>query len=274
MLGVQMESGVAEVNGTRLYFEARGTGRPILFLHGYTLDRRMWSRQVEAFAGAHRVVAYDARGFGRSALPGAEPYLHCEDAAALCEHLGLRRVVVVGHSIGGHQMLELALSRPDLVAGYVSVCTSGLASVPYPPDVLAMFVRIREAAASEGVDAAKRIWQRSGWIGPSRDDPVVAREMDLMLDDYSGWHFLHRNTARHLEPPAAERLASLAMPAVIITGARDLPYNAAVAGALLRGIRGARRVDLAGTHMVNMEEPDAVNAAIAELAGRAFGSSR
>jgi pimeloyl-ACP methyl ester carboxylesterase len=264
-----MKSGTADVNGTRIHYEERGKGSPLLFLHGFTLDRRMWSRQMDALARDHRVVAFDARGFGLSALPGIEPYRHCEDAAALCEHLGLERVVVVGHSIGAHQMLELALTRPDLVAGYVSVCGSGLGGIPFPPEVTAMFTAIRAAAKDEGIDAAKRIWADSEWIRPSHDTPAVSKEMDAMLEGYSGWHWTHDNPAQGITPPAAQRLASLATPALIVTGASDLPYNEVVAAALAEGIAGATRLRLAGTHMVNMEEPDAVSRAIAEIAARA-----
>ena len=155
-------AGVAKVNGTELYYEVRGAGPPILLLHGFTLDRRMWSRQVEGLAAHHRVVTYDARGFGRSALPDGRPYRHCEDAAALCNHLGLHRVVAIGHSIGAHQTLELALSRPDLVAGWASVGMSGLGGIPFPEDVMKMFGALREAARTEGVEAAKTIGVEPG----------------------------------------------------------------------------------------------------------------
>jgi pimeloyl-ACP methyl ester carboxylesterase len=264
-----MQSRTAEVNGTRIHYVDHGAGQPILLLHGFTLDWRMWSRQIAALGRDHRVIAFDARGFGESDLPGTEPYLHCEDAAALCEHLDLGRVVAVGHSIGGHQMLELAVSRPDRVAAYVSVCTSGLVGIPYPEEVMEMFKAIRLAARTEGLDAAKRIWSRSEWIGLAHEDPAVSGEMDAMLRDYSGWHWTHANPAKNLVPPAAERLADIAMPVLVVTGARDLPYNETIARTLAETIPGAKRLALGGTHMVNMEEPDAVNAGIAEIAVRA-----
>ena len=265
-----LQAGFADVNGTRLYYEARGTGPALLFLHGFTLDRRMWSRQVEVLAATHRVVAYDARGFGRSALPGTEAYRHCEDAAALCEHLGLRSVTVVGQSIGAHQMLEFAIARPDLVSGYVAVAPSGLATVPFPPDVLAMFAAIREAAASRSLDEAKAIWSRGGWFAPAREDLLLARELDAMLADYSGWHWTHANPARNLEPPAAERLGALRIPALVIHGERDLAYNDEVSRALAAGIAGSRLLRLPrASHMANMEEAETVNRAIADLAARA-----
>jgi len=261
------ETGTAEVNGTRLYYEARGTGRALLFLHGFTLDHRMWNQQTEALAKTHKVVSYDARGFGRSDLPSTETYRHYEDAAALCDHLGIDRVIAIGHSIGAHQMLEFALNRPDLVAGWVAICMSGLAGIPFTDDLTKMFGAVRQAAREKSIEAAKTIWGQGRWFAPARELPAVAAELDRMLAEYSGWHWTHDNPAKGLEPPAAERLADLRAPALIIMGGRDLPYNHAQRDALLARIEGASVLDLPrASHMANMEEPDAVNRAITEFA--------
>lgn len=254
----------AEVNGTRLHYESHGSGKPILLLHGFTLDRRMWRRQVEALGDRFRVIAYDARGFGRSALPDA-PYKHCDDAAALCRHLETGPVIAVGHSIGGHQLLEMALTYPELVRGWVSVCTSGLASVPFPDDIQRVFAAVRQAAQAD-LATAKQIWMRCGWFTAARESPTLAQELDQFLADYSGWHWTHDNPYRNIEPPAAARLHELRAPALVITGTRDLPYNDAVAAGLCGGIAGAKRVQLDCGHMAPMEQPDALSRAIAELA--------
>ena len=267
----RLDAGFAEVNGTRLYYEACGGGPALLFLHGFTLDHRMWRAQVEGLSDRYRVITYDARGFGRSAMPGSDPYLHSEDAASLCEHLGIDRVVAVGHSIGGHQTLELAMTRPDLVAGWVSVCTAGLAGLAFPKDIVEMFGALRKTAGEEGPEAAKRIWAGCRWFASAREIPNVARQLDAMLDDYSGWHWTHDNPAVNLKPPAADRLGEVRVPSLVVTGGRDLEYNDAVGAALVEGIRGARalRLPFAG-HMANMEDPASVNRAVADLADRAL----
>ena len=67
-----MKSGYAEVNGTRLYYELAGEGDPIVLIHGFTLDTRMWDDQFNEFASNHRVLRYDLRGYGKSAKPSDE----------------------------------------------------------------------------------------------------------------------------------------------------------------------------------------------------------
>lgn len=66
---MQMDTGFADINGTHLYYEIAGSGPSLVFIHGFTLDNRMWDDQFEVFAQHYRVLRYDARGFGKSALP-------------------------------------------------------------------------------------------------------------------------------------------------------------------------------------------------------------
>lgn len=255
---------IASINGTRLYHECQGQGPTLLFIHGATLDHRMWRAQVAELANRFRVITYDVRGYGQSAMPDGE-FRHCEDAAALVDHLGLDRVVVIGHSIGALYALELALTRPDRIVGLVSLCMSGLGVPAFPEDTLAMFAAIRQAARGS-LAAAKAIWAASGWFASARALPGVAIELDAMLADYSGWYWTHDSPSRPIAPPAVERLGELRVATLIIDGERDLAYNHAIAGELKQRIRGAALLRLAAGHMANMETPTLVNAAIGDFA--------
>lgn len=255
-----------EVNGTRLEVERKGSGTPILFIHGATLDHRMWRAQLAGLTDRFDVIAYDLRGFGRSATP-VPPFKHCEDAAALLEHFGIKRATVVGHSIGALYALELALSRPDLVGALATVCMSGLGEPAFPDAVVAKFGAIRAAVRTEGVEAAKAIWKTTGWFDSAMKLPELARELDAMLADYSGIYWTADVGGSNVEPAARTRLEELRIPTLVIDGGQDLAYNHQIAGILARRIAGATRVSLphAG-HMANMEDPAAVNDAIATLA--------
>jgi pimeloyl-ACP methyl ester carboxylesterase len=244
-----------------------GRGRPLLFIHGSTLDHRMWHPQVAALADRFEVITYDMRGFGQSPAP-TEHFKHCEDAAALIDALQLRDVVVVGHSIGAFYALEVALMRSEVVRGLVSICMSGLGEPDYPPDILAMFDELKVVARTQGVDAAKAIWSRCGWFTSARARPELAAELDRYLADYSGWYWLHDTPATKLEPPALEQLERLAIPALVIDGMLDLDYNHAIADVLASRLPRAELLrfhDLG--HMASLEGPAAISDAIARFAG-------
>ena len=73
-----VQSGIAEVNGTKLYYEMAGSGRVIVLLHGGAVDRRAWDDQFTEFAAKYRVIRYDLRGAGKSASPD-KPFSNSED---------------------------------------------------------------------------------------------------------------------------------------------------------------------------------------------------
>lgn len=261
---------LVDIGGTKLFYEEKGKGTPLLFLHGFTLDRRMWSDQLALLSDRFRVITYDARGFGKSDKPTVGvPYRHCDDANALCEALGIEKVVAIGHSIGGHQMLEFVLTHPKRVRAFAGVAVSGIASVPFPEDVMALFGAVKQAAKEKGIAEAKKLWSTSGWFESARERPELRARLDVMLEDFSGWHWLNDNPVKNIEPPAAERLGEIAVPVAVISGERDLPYNTQIAEELVAKIRGATNVRMKGVgHMANMEDPVTFNAALVELASR------
>lgn len=100
---------VGKENSTNidLFFEDRGTGRPVVLVHGWPLSGASWEKQSAALlASGHRVITYDRRGFGRSSQP-AEGYDYdtmAGDTAKLIEALDLEDVFLVGFSMGGGEV--------------------------------------------------------------------------------------------------------------------------------------------------------------------------
>jgi pimeloyl-ACP methyl ester carboxylesterase len=114
----------ADVGPVRLFFTDDGTGEPaLLFVHGYTCDSHDWSRQIPHFVAAHRVIAVDLRGHGRSSAPdtGYTPQDFAGDLVGLLDHLGVERVVAVGHSLGGAVVGALAVEHPGRVEAMIAV---------------------------------------------------------------------------------------------------------------------------------------------------------
>ena len=112
------KSGIAEVNGTRLFYAQFGDGEPVLLLHGGLGNSNYWGHQIESLAKTHMVVAIDTRGHGRSPVTSsAFGYeLFADDVIALIEFLHLPKVSIVGWSDGAVTGLLMAMRKPELVA--------------------------------------------------------------------------------------------------------------------------------------------------------------
>jgi pimeloyl-ACP methyl ester carboxylesterase len=143
--------------GVRLALEDAGAGKPIVLLHGLTATRRyvvMGSRALER--SGHRVIAYDARGHGRSSpAPDPRAYSHQDlalDLLAVLDSLEIERAVLAGASMGAHTLLSLALAHPERVAGLVVVTPA------YDPELiddarrLARWDALAEGLRRGGVD--------------------------------------------------------------------------------------------------------------------------
>src|SRR5471032_1571362 len=90
-------------DGTQIYYKDWGTGKPVLFSHGWPLDADMWEYQMEYLSSrGFRTIAFDRRGFGRSDQPwtGNDYDTFADDIAQLIEHLDLKDVTLVGFSMG------------------------------------------------------------------------------------------------------------------------------------------------------------------------------
>jgi sigma-B regulation protein RsbQ len=125
-------------DGLPMAYVDEGKGEPALvFVHCGNCRKEIWRETLEAFRGAHRVVAMDMPGHGRSGARREKwsvPLLGA-DVAALVEHLKLRRIVLVGNSMGGPVSLEAArVLGKDRVLGVVAVDTLQNVEGKWPED--------------------------------------------------------------------------------------------------------------------------------------------
>ncbi|MBX3058798.1 MAG: alpha/beta fold hydrolase [Anaerolineae bacterium] len=253
--------GFANVNGTQLYYEIAGDGPPLVLIHGFGLDGRMWEAQMAAFTPAYQVIRYDLRGFGRSAVPGVERYTHYEDLQTLLNHLHIERAHILGLSLGGGIAVDFALAYPSMTDHLILAAASALNGFVWPDELAGWFAGFAEAAHSGNMAQAKERWLNCGWFVPAQRQPAVTAHLRQLVADYSGWHFLHKNPVRGLHPPANERLAEIQAPTLVIVGEQDLPfYNHPLADHLAGHIPNAQKVVIPGIgHMVNMEDPPRFN---------------
>jgi 3-oxoadipate enol-lactonase len=115
--------------GAKLYYEEKGSGNPLIFLHGASLDMRQWDRQADYFSKMYRVVTMDARGHGKSTLPPGpvSPDVFWQDVIALMDFLKIEKAVICGLSMGGHVALQVAINAAERVNGIIligTICTN------------------------------------------------------------------------------------------------------------------------------------------------------
>jgi 3-oxoadipate enol-lactonase len=255
------ESGYVELEDGRLYYEAAGSGEPLVFVHGFTLDARMWDDQWDVFARDYRVVRYDARGFGRSTT-ATGPYTHFEDLQAVVKHLGLQRPHVAGMSMGGGIAINYALHFPDELRS-LTLIDSILGGWTYTPGYLET-VMLNDVVERNGLEAARAVWSAHPFFDPAAEKAGVTQRLTAIANDFSGWHWLNADTQCPPDVPAVNRLAEIKVPALVIVGERDIPDFQAIADYLAVKIPNARKQVIADAgHMSNMECPALVNEALA-----------
>ncbi len=117
---------VRSADGVEIAFSAEGKGKPALvFVHGWSCDRSYWKYQVPVFAKSYTVVTIDLAGHGDSGLNRDKWTIEAygRDVAAVVDELGLKEVVLIGHSMGGAIIIEAAKLMPDRVVALVGVDT-------------------------------------------------------------------------------------------------------------------------------------------------------
>ena len=115
------KSGFITVDNARIYYEAAGSGEPVLFVHGDKLDMRMWDAQFDLFSKGYLTLRLDLRGFGKADKPDGSAFRHADDIAALLDQLNIDMVHIVGHSMGGGIAVDFSVEYPERVRGLVVV---------------------------------------------------------------------------------------------------------------------------------------------------------
>jgi pimeloyl-ACP methyl ester carboxylesterase len=239
-----------------------GIGDPVVLLHAGVADRRMWDPNWPQLIARHRVLRYDARGYGES-LPPTGPWSQHGDLLGLLEELGIGRAHVVGVSMGAGIAVEAALAQPSRVASLILAAPGGALYGDTTEDLRAIWHAEVEALDRGDRDAAVEINLRAWVDGPARRpdevDPEVRAFVGRMQRDAFELPEWDPDDApeSELEPPAANRLAELACPTLVIVGEGD---QAASLQAADRLVAMVPRVDVVRWpvvgHMLPLERPD------------------
>jgi pimeloyl-ACP methyl ester carboxylesterase len=170
---------VVSADGVPIRYEVHGSGEPALvFVHGWSCDRSYWDAQVPYFSERYRVVTIDLAGHGESGLERAVWSMRAfgQDVAAVVEELGLEQVVLVGHSMGGPVVVEVARLLGDRVKLIVGVDTFNDVEARYSEEEIE---DVLETFRTDFV-ATTREWVRSQAFLPTSDSALVEQVAEDM----------------------------------------------------------------------------------------------
>lgn len=255
-----------------LYYEDEGSGRPVLLIHGHTLDRRLWDTVAPYLLDAgFRVVRLDLRGHGRSSRPDSGYHLshHAADMAAVLDAAGIEAVLAAGHSIGGAVLLEAAATMPERLTGLVLV-SPVMPERPFEPAFMDNLREVAGVIRSDGVRAAMEgPWARSPLFEHSYTKPGIRAAATVITSDFPGAEYLAARRDRvERSWSVHDRLAGIKLPTAVLVGGCEMPGFLEYAEEAVRAIPGAR-LDVVenGGHLLPLEEPERVAAAIVTIVG-------
>lgn len=125
-VGAEWPQMASSKDGVGISYEVSGNGEPVLvFVHGWSCDGRYWRKQVPYFSQKHRVIVLDLAGHGHSGLARSQYTMKAfgEDVKAVVQATNSKRVILIGHSMGGAVIAEAARLMPDRVIGLIGVDT-------------------------------------------------------------------------------------------------------------------------------------------------------
>jgi pimeloyl-ACP methyl ester carboxylesterase len=249
--------------GTKLYWEARGTGDPILLIMGLGVTLEGWSRIGPSLAEQYRTILFDNRGVGRSDVPTGSFSIAdmAADAAAVLDAAGVERAHVFGISMGGMIAQEFALAFPARVRSLILGCTScgGRDGVPAKPHVLAAL------GARATMTREEAMWAVAPFIyhaatPRARIEEDFARRLSAPV---SAEGYFAQLGAIRAWSGTRPRLASIAAPTLVIHGDADELVPPENGGLIARAIPGARLTRISNaSHVFTTDRFDAARDAV------------
>lgn len=242
---------IASHDGGTLHLLERGEGRPVVLLHGITLQASVWAPQLHLLADDHRVIACDLRGHGRSEA-GRDGFgldRLARDLRTVLEALDLRDAVVVGHSMGGMAVMKFCADHvevlDDRVAGLAFVATA--IAPPLARPVVGLSRRLTGYSVQR-LESGRRVphyrWgdNDASWLlcrmAFGRHASAKAVEKVRTMIASVGPEAFQPTLAGLLVHDARESLAASDTPSMVVVGTHDL----------LTPVRQARRIAEALPH--------------------------
>jgi 3-oxoadipate enol-lactonase len=252
--------------GGMMSYREFGEGPPVVLLHAFPLDSRMFEPQAEALAGFRRLITPDYPGFGRSPRAPAQPDMryYAEGVRGLLDRLKLERAVLGGVSMGGYVVFECLRLFPQRVSGLVLANTR---PEPDSDEIRENRKKMALRVAEEGVEVLIEL-QMERLLAPDtlENNARVVEKVRAMILESNPNGVVAALGAMRERPDSTPLLGEIGVPTLVIGGEEDGISSPEVMGAMAEKIPDSRHVTLprAG-HLSNLESPEGFNAALKEF---------
>ena len=266
-----------DLSGARLYYYAagtRGSGNPVVFIHGFPTSGHLWGDVVPLMPAGHRLVVLDLLGYGRSDRPlsrGVDAGAHADRVVALLDELRIDRACVVGHGFGGGVAQCIAVRHPTRVSHLCLVDSVGFDRWPIPRLRISRALLPLATVLPPGVLLSRLRHEVERGYG---DRTRAARSIDHYVRPFSGPEGAQALAAHIRGISAADRdvqmrLSLLDVPTAVVWGRRDRVLSLDTGRMLARQIPNATfDVIDDGNHFTPEETPRQVADTIAALLRR------
>lgn len=256
-------TGIAEVNRTKLYYEMMGEGHPLVLIHGGLLDCRMWEGQFNKFAEYYKVIRYDIRGYGKSALPRGK-YSQLKDLLGLLKFLKVEPAHIIGLSLGGTIAIDFALEYPGYVSSLILASTAPMGLRSQDDELTRRTLTIYETARNNRLDEAVAMWLEHP-VFSTIQSRARKKIRQMIFDNIKSW-ILPQDNMIWASPPAAERLSQIKASSLILVGDRDVHDIQQAADFLENNIGVAIKMVIADAgHHINIEKPRQFNSIVLDF---------
>lgn len=243
-----------------------GSGDPLVLLHAFPLNSRMWEPQTTVLGENRRVITPDYPGFGRSPRPPAQPDVryYAEQVRDLLDELKLHRVILGGLSMGGYVAFACLRLFPERISALL------LANTRPDPDAEEIKETRRETArrvAEEGVGVLPEL-QMERLLAPQtlKNDKTLVESVRGMILESSPDGVVAALGAMRERPDSTDLLGKINVPTLVIGGAEDALSTPEIMKNMAEKIPDSRHLTLPDAgHLSNLEASEGFNAALEEF---------
>jgi pimeloyl-ACP methyl ester carboxylesterase len=255
-----------QIGKVEVAWEEAGRGAPVVLLHAFPLNHKMWAPQRAELAARFRVITPDFRGYGESGLADEDSAMErlAEDVRGLLDHLKLDRVALGGLSMGGYVAFAFLRRWPERVRSLILADTRASADTEEGRTGRYATAELAEREGSAAI-ADQMVPKLLGPATLERRPEVVAgvREMILQVSPAGMARALRGMAAR---PASFDLLPQIKVPTLIVVGEQDGLTPPADSEAMAKAIAGSTLVKIpeAG-HLSNLEQPETFNSALSSF---------